>query len=119
MNQKITLGTLDLDVPEMPIGLRKKVVPAVMKYYGTLKKKVQGEQMGLNEEDYDLMIDIVVLTGLTTRPAIEALFATDKEFFEAIRVIAEQAGLKAEKKEGALGETSGETKALLSPTTTV
>ncbi len=109
--KKIILGTKEFDVPEMPIGRRKFIVPAMRQFFAN-----GGADIFREEASYDLIIEIIFRAIFPQVKKVDLLMTvmSEKDLFAALTIISEQCGMKrVETKEG---EDQGEI--IPSPTTT-
>lgn len=109
--KKITLGDKEFDVPEMPIGRRKFIVPAMRQFFAD-----GGAHILQEEKSYDLVIEIIVraIFPQAKKDDILNLVFDEKALLAALSVISEQCGMKQVEKKP--GEAEGEINP--SPTTT-
>jgi hypothetical protein len=116
-SKKIKLADKEFDVPEMAIGRRKFLVPAIRNFYRDLNAKPQETRFVLEEKEYDAMIEMIVRAVFpqAKKDDILGMNVTDDQLFSAIFVIVEQCGLKSTEQKP--GEAQGE-ETINSPITT-
>ncbi len=117
-SKKITLAGKEFDVPEMPIGKRKFLVPAIRKFYSDLNAKPAENRFDLDEPQFDSLIEMVfraVFPQIPKKDDLLSMIIKDDELFAALFIVVEQCGLK--RVEQTPGEAHGET-TQNSPTTT-
>ena len=100
--KKITLSDKEFDVPEIAIGKRKYIVPALRKFF-----KDGGGNILLDEGSYDIALEIIfrAIFPQVKKDDILNMVIDEKMILSSLTVIAEQCGMK--KADNKLGEAPG------------